>query len=126
MINAKINGLNELLGNVQELKDVSEKAVAASLAQIAMEIAEDAKQNHSFQNRTGNLEASIQPLPVEMKGKRFSQIVRAGMSYAVYVEKGTEKNNPHPFMGPALERNKTNIPKTISATIRAGIEEVCK
>ena len=126
MIKAKINGLNDLFRNVQHLKGASEKATVSALAQVAIDVANDARDNHTFTNRTGNLEGSIQPLPVEMKGRRFIQKVRAGMSYAYYVEFGTEKTNAYPFMNPALNRNATNQTDTLKAANQAAIKEVCK
>ena len=126
LINVKMKGVNDLLKKVQQLKSVSDKVVVAGLAQVGVDIANDARANHTFINRTNNLEGSIHPLPVEMRGRRFIQKVVAAMEYAEYVEFGTEKTNAYPFMHPALNRNKDNLKTTMSAVIEAGMKEVCK
>lgn len=114
-IEANMEGLNDLLRNIDVLKDATVTAQAAGMAQVCVDVAEYAKTNHPFQNRTGNLEASIQPLPVTIEDGVVTGYVRAGMEYAPYVEFGTATNAPYPYMEPAKEANKQNLIDTMAA-----------
>lgn len=96
-----------------------------ALESFAMEVWSEAKRNHAFTNRTGELEKSIrvervdEPTKVIYKvlaGVGFSAgpssvggaIGRAGSGgsskayYALYVEMGTKRNRAYPFLRPAL------------------------
>ena len=111
----KNEGLNELLRNIDILKDTTITAQAAGMAQVCNDVADYAKGNHPFANRTGNLEGSIQPLPVEIESRVVTGYVRAGMEYAAHVEYGTSKSAPYPYMEPAKEANKQNLIDTMAA-----------
>ena len=118
-------GLNDLLRYIDKTKSTVITAVAAAVGQVTIEIAEDAKTNHSFTNRTGNLENSIQPLPVKVDGSTISGGVNAGMEYAKFVEYGTSKAAPYPFLTPAVEANKDNLTNTVAEAINRA-EQVVK
>ena len=106
----KMDGLNDLLRNIDILKDKTVTAQASGMAQVCIDVADYAKANHPFQNQTTNLENSIQPLPVEIEDEVVTGYVRAGMEYSVYVE------FTHPYMEPAKEANKKNLIDTMAAT----------
>ena len=110
----EVEGINDLLRNIANFKDVGTLAAASAMAVVTKETATNAQQNHSFQNRTGNLEASIQPLPVEVAGSQVEGFVRAGMEYAPFVEFGTSRSAPYPFLRPAVEANQERL-KTVTA-----------
>ena len=115
LIEVTTDGLNDLLRNIDILKDTVLTAQAAGMAQVSIDVANTAKSEHSFTNRTGNLESSIQPEPVELDGNIITGAVRAGMNYAAPVEYGTAKSAPYPFMEPAKEANKQNLIDTMKA-----------
>lgn len=60
--------------------------------------AQYAKDNHPYQNRTGNLTRSIQSVPT-----RTGAYLSARMDYAPYVEFGTRRSRPYPYLRPAIE-----------------------
>jgi HK97 gp10 family phage protein len=126
MINVKVNGMKNLLKNFKNVKDVVAKAEAAALATVSVDIANEAKSNHPFENRTGNLEESIQPKAVEVVDGVIIGKVVAGMSYAAHVEFGTEKTAAYPYLRPALENNKENLKKVVASSIEAANKEACK
>lgn len=119
LIEVTTDGLNDLLRNIDTLKDTVLTAQAAGMAQVSIDVANYAKQNHSFQNRTENLENSIGPLPVEIEnGTVVGTVIatgKAGMNYAAYVEYGTARSAPYPFMTPAVEANKQHLRDVIAA-----------
>lgn len=112
---AEMSGLNDLLRNIDILKDTTVTAQTAGMAKVCIDVADYAKANHPFQNQTQNLENSIQPDPVEIEDGVVVGSVRAGESYAAYVEFGTAKNAPYPYMNPAKEANKQNLVDTLKA-----------
>ena len=114
-IETKVEGLNDLLRNIDILKDTVQTAQASGMAQVSKDVADYAKSNHPVTNRTGNLEASIQPEPVELDGNIITGVVRAGMEYSKWVEYGSSKSSPYPFMEPAKEANKQNLIDTMKA-----------
>ena len=114
-VDTTVEGLNDLLRNIDILKDTVVTAQATGMAQVSKDVADYAKSNHPFQNRTGNLEASIQPEPVELEGNIITGVVRAGMEYSVWVEHGSSRSAPYPFMEPAKEANKQNLIDTMKA-----------
>lgn len=116
-IDVTVEGLNDLLKNIDVLKDNERTAVAAALGVVSQEIAQYAQQNHAFNNRTGNLEASIQALPIEEEAGQPVSGVKAGMEYAPYVEFGTSRSAPYPFLVPAVEANKQNLLDTVAKAV---------
>jgi len=57
---------------------------------------------------TGRLRASITHR-VEREGKHFNGLVGTNVEYAKYLELGTSKIAPRPFLRPTLENNKQRI-----------------
>lgn len=87
--------------------------VALILESFANHVMEDARLNHTFINRSGELEGSIR---VEKTGTSREGFVEykvvagnAVVYYAVYVELGTVKMSAKPFLRPALERQKARF-----------------
>ena len=118
IVNVQIEGLNDLLAKINTSKDITKTAVAAAIATVADEVAKEAQANHSFENKTGNLEASIMALPVEETDDgKLVGVVQAGMEYAYWVEFGTSKMPARPYLTPAVEANKQNLLDTIAAAI---------
>lgn len=118
-------GINDLLRDIDNSKSIIHTAVAAAVATVTKDIAEYAKQNHPFTNRTTNLENSIQPLPVTVEGNIISGAVNAGMEYAKFVEYGTSRAAPYPYLHPAIEANKENLINTIAEAVNRA-EQVIK
>ena len=76
-----------------------------------------AKQNHTFQNRTGNLEKSIHREAHEV-AKVLEEWVIAGMPYASFVEFGTSRMAAKPYLIPALEAHKEEIIKVLKEALK--------
>lgn len=78
---------------------LADKAVRATAASIVS----DAKRNHTFQNQTGNLENSIGFDATKDTGGTTA-VAGPTAAYGAFVEYGTSRSRPHPFMGPAFDR----------------------
>ncbi|EIW20714.1 MULTISPECIES: hypothetical protein [Pelosinus] len=113
-------GMNDLLKNINIYKNAVITGVAAGVATVCVDVANHAKVNHAFTNRTYNLENAIQPVPVKIIGTIIEGAVKDSMFYAYWVEFGTVKSAPYPYMSPAIEANKKNLHDTIEAAIARG------
>lgn len=115
LIEVTIDGMSDLLKNIDLLKNNTINAQAVGMALVTVDVANYAKQNHPFQNRTEKLENSIQPLPVKLdKDNVIEGSDRASMEYAEPVEFGTSRSRPYPFMIPARDANAKNLRDTMA------------
>lgn len=73
---------------------------------------------------TGRLHQSITTVPTENGPTRFAVQTGSNVKYATYLELGTGKLAPRPFMGPSfdenLEKNKARIRNAIVKAAREG------
>lgn len=122
----------EVIGREKVMKGLLE--YGAAFAKKAVEATEyvqslvvtQAKANHGanahnvarFETQTGQLEASIVPLPVALKGTVIEGPVMAGQPYAGFVEYGTSKSRAYPFLGPALMANEKPYVKYLKKALR--------
>ena len=111
----EIVGLRELEDKLSNLEEKLNRALAEALEEIAEKIRDDAKNLAPVD--TGALRKSIR---VEKEGKlQFSVVAGGGgvvnpktgreVDYAGFVEFGTRRMSPKPYMQPALERNRAEI-----------------
>lgn len=79
--------------------------VQTAMRKTARDIEADAKQRAPVD--TGNLKSSIGHSDLRTVGQSGSLEVEIGptANYGAYVEYGTSRMGPQPFMGPALDRN---------------------
>lgn len=69
---------------------------------------------------TGALVGSI-VLDFELNGTTYEAFVVANAKHAVYLEFGTARMEPRPFLGPALERHRADFIKEIKKEIGKGL-----
>ncbi len=114
----EIIGLQNLVRNFSKYSDeVLKGCVTAAQISQAL-IANDAKSDHPYKDRTGNLTNSIQPGAIEISDTEVVAYVEARMAYASFVEFGTSRADPYPFLVPAMYRQLNNFQKAISAEIQ--------
>ena len=111
----EIVGLRELEDKLSNLDEKLKRALEEALEEIAEKIRDDAKSFAPVD--TGALRKSIR---VEKKGElQFSVVAGDGgvinprtgreVDYAGFVEFGTSRMSPQPYMQPALEKNRDEI-----------------
>ena len=103
-VGVTLNGLDELIA---EFTAGVDEGLRVAFSQTAAGIASTARADHPYTDRTGDLTASTEGLPAQgsaMQGTLRGAVV-AGMDYASYVEQGTTRSAPYPFLGPAGDAN---------------------
>jgi len=111
----EIVGFRELEDKLSNLDEKLKRALEEALEEIAEKIRDDAKSFAPVD--TGALRKSIR---VEKKGElQFSVVAGDGgvinprtgreVDYAGFVEFGTSRMSPQPYMQPALEKNRDEI-----------------
>jgi len=119
----EILGLTELEDNLSNLEEKLGKALAEALDKISEKIRDDAKGFAPVD--TGALRKSIR---TEKKGKLQVSIIAGGggvinpktgreVDYAGYVEFGTSRMSPQPYMQPALEKNRDEILRIVKEKV---------
>lgn len=79
--------------------------LVAEAVEMTMQAAEVlAKQTDAFQDRTGNLRNSIKGGVMDVSRSEVIGVLTAGMEYAGYIELGTSRMSPRPYIRPAVEQ----------------------
>lgn len=116
----KLAGVREW---VRGFRDTLEAAVAEGLTLAAGYLAEDARANHRFTNRTGELEASI--AGTEARGSFWRGTmhadVRADAPYAGFVEERVTQNGRWAYLAPAWERGAATAAAFVSSALDAAV-----
>ena len=71
---------------------------------------------------TGNL---VSKIIVKQKTKNITQ-VESGADYSKYLEYGTSKMEPRPFLFPAFEKSRDKIVKAVFNRVKTAIERIAK
>ena len=107
-----------------------ERAIAEMLGAIEQElpkgaldgariVAEEAATNHPYTNRTGRLQSRTQAGRV--RGSALRGLIRAEVlgdtRYGGFVEQGTSRNRPYPYLGPAWVRRQDDFARAVDAAL---------
>lgn len=121
MSSAKVEiiGIENLVSNLSKYSDRLLESVVTACQMSQALIVNDAKNDHPYVDRTGNLTNSIQPGEIEITDDEVTAYVEANMEYATFVEFGTSRAKPYPFLTPAMLRQAGNFRDTVAAQIKA-------
>lgn len=107
-----------------------ERAIAEMLGAIEQElpkgaldgariVAEEAATNHPYTNRTGRLQSRTQSGRV--RGSALRGLIRAEVlgdtRYGGFVEHGTSRSRPYPYLGPAWVRRQDDFARAVDAAL---------
>lgn len=115
----EISGIPQLVRNFSRYPNEVMRGVVAATQVVQALIVNDARADHPYKDRTGNLTNSIQPGAVNITDTEVEAYVEARMSYATYVEFGTSRAKAYPFLTPAVLRNADKFKKGIAAQVQA-------
>lgn len=128
---AEVAGLAELKRNLKFFKYEALIQIMKATYHGVVLIANEARDNHPYTDRTGNLTQSIQTKPAELKGgNKITAEVHAGMEYAAAVELGgtskhkskkgrkySIKRPAYPYLLPAMENMSQVVKQGIISVI---------
>lgn len=77
-------------------------------------------------NDTGDLQKSIMSKMDSIVPSKPAAVVWTDLKYGKYLEFGTEKIEPRPFMTPALEQNRDKFPRALGTAVIKNIDGAVK
>lgn len=108
----------EINSNLVNLGEDVRRRLLQVIIQTGDDIVKDARSLVPV--KEGNLHDSIYSEPV---GDGYEIEVGAGMDYAGYVEFGTSRQSPQPYLVPAIERNRQRFFGRIGNAVKHGVRE---
>lgn len=104
------------------LARIDEEVTRAAL-EGARIVAEEAASNHPYTNRTGRLQSRTQAGRVTGLASRGTVRVSVlgDTRYGGFVEHGTSRNRPYPYLGPAWMRREGDFARVIEAAMEQGL-----
>lgn len=111
-VKLEVEGLNEALESIGALFGTSIDATRAVVAEVTREIHTDARQ--AIDRLSGKTRSSVRMrLPADTG--RAVGIVGSNYFVARFLEHGTSKMRPHPWLLPAFERGVTGVASALKA-----------
>lgn len=118
-LKVEIKGMDQLVRNLSRYPDELLKGVVAAVQMTQAMIVNDARADHAYTDRTGNLTNSIMPGEVEITDEEVTGYVEARMQYATFVEFGTSRAKAYPFLTPAMLRNAKTFRDNVARQVKA-------
>lgn len=118
---ARFEGLDTFLAEVGAAVD---EGARAAVERQGERVAGAARADHPYQDRTGDLTTSLEGLPA--MGSALDGTLQggaaAGTEYASYVEEGTERSRPYPYLAPAAELTEPAFEQDADAQLQTAID----
>lgn len=117
-LRVEIKGMDKLVRNLSRFSDAALKGIVTASEMSQAMIVNDARSDHPYTDRTGNLTNSIQPGEIIVTDKDVTAYVEARMQYATFVEFGTSRAVAYPFLTPAMLRQASNFRKNVARALQ--------
>jgi len=108
---------------IAELSAAIEQEVPRGALDGARIVAEEAATNHPYTNRTGRLQNRTQAGRV--RGSALRGLIRAEVlgdtRYGGFVEHGTSRSRPYPYLGPAWVRRQDDFARAVDAALERAV-----
>lgn len=118
-VKVEIKGMDQLVRNLSRYPNELLKGVVAAVQITQARIVNDARADHPYVDRTGNLTNSIMPGEVDITDDEVTAYVEARMQYASFVEFGTSRAKAYPFLTPAMLRNAKTFRDSVARQVQA-------
>lgn len=104
---------------IAELSAAIEQELPKGALEGARVVAEEAATNHPYTNRTGRLQSRTQAGRV--RGSALRGLIRAEVlgdtRYGGFVEDGTSRSRPYPYLAPAWRRREPDFARALEASL---------
>lgn len=104
---------------IAELSAAIEQELPKGALEGARVVAEEAATNHPYTNRTGRLQSRTQAGRV--RGSALRGLIRAEVlgdtRYGGFVEDGTSRSRPYPYLAPAWRRREPDFARALDASL---------
>lgn len=112
-----LSSLENFMGEFREKQVKTAKTILSNMIEYA-------KNNHTFKNRTGELEKNIKG-EIKSGNAEINIIFGAYKDYAIFVEMGTSHSKPYPFMLPTVKKFISEIRQKISENVEIAMRDAC-
>lgn len=112
----EVKNTQECIKKIQAIKTKSKARLTKAVLAGSLVVREHAVEKCPY--KTGNLRSSIHPDLLVDTETRVVMNIGTDVEYAVYVEKGTSKMAPRPYLQPALDENKDEIVAEIRLALK--------
>jgi HK97 gp10 family phage protein len=123
----KVEGMDQIFGEIQKMAKEQQKKESKALKAGARPLAESMKQHVSQSAKhQKHIKEDIQVGSVKEKdGTRFVEVGPGKMTNwrAKFIEYGTARMRPHPFMHPAQMESKEKVLRAIESVMRHGFNK---
>ena len=99
---------------------IAESAVRGAVRKTTLDIAADAKANAPVD--TGNLRNSIHTSSAGSNAQVAQGVIQADANYSTFVEFGTSRQAPQPFLGPAGDKHLPKLQEAVGQVIGKLVE----
>ncbi len=114
-----------LVAAVAEMIAEVSRALPAALTSGGKLIAAYARANHPYENRTFRLQRHTQWQFTDGNLYRGYRVeVHGGMPYGSFVEDGTSRSRPYPYLWPAWQREQATVVQVIEASMVGAVNTV--
>ena len=114
-----------LVGAVDAMRSAVVRALPPALAAGGRLVAAFAKANHPYANRTFRLQTNTEYQFTEGSFEAGYRVrVDGGMPYGSFVENGTIRSRPYPFMWPAWRAMRDTVAEVVAASMVGAIERL--
>ena len=104
-VNVKITGTEEVINKIQKFNDIAYSELGQKMVEVVDSVMTDAK--YFAPVDTGYLKEHIAGRVIsKIRGLVIIGQVRSSARYSIYQEWGTSKMSAHPFLVPAIYKNK--------------------
>ncbi len=111
----------DLERELAEMQRSAERALTPALVDAAGLIADEARAEHPYTDRSGELTASIVAGEVHEQAEGATVTLVAEAEHASYVNEGTERMEARPFLRPAFERREDDAAAVVAERIARDI-----
>ncbi len=120
-VEISLSGVADLLDKLGRMSANSEKIQDEALQSAAKPVLTDAEQTTAFVDRSGTLRKSLKISKTKTRKKGKYVLIQADAFYGRMVEFGTSRAAAHPFLQPALEKNKQEVTEIIKTKLREAL-----